>query len=79
MYVCLCNRVTDRELLRAAADRVSASGSGVGLSFGDEVADRLGVGVECGTCRDFAVEIIERAVASHALGRAARLDPAAYA
>ena len=71
MYVCLCNRVTDRELLQAAADRTPAPDSGGGSSFGDEVADRLGVGVECGSCRDFAVEFVERAAAGQALRRAA--------
>ena len=71
MYVCLCNRVTDRELLQAAADRTPAPGPGGGPSFGDEVADRLGVGVECGSCRDFAVDLVERAVAGRTLCRAA--------
>ena len=71
MYVCLCNRVTDRELLRVAADCAFALDPGGGPSFGEEVADRLGAGVECGACRDFAVELVERAAADQALGRAA--------
>ena len=71
MYVCLCNRVTDRELIREAADSGYAPAAQGGRSFGEQVADRLGAGVECGACRELAVDLVERAAASRALGRAA--------
>lgn len=59
MYVCLCNGVTDSQLVEAAVESASESG---GTNFSAErVADRLGAGLGCGTCREFAVELVRRA------------------
>ena len=59
MYVCLCNGITDRELISAADELVSISGAS-GISA-EQVADRLGAGLGCGSCRAFAIELVERA------------------
>ena len=61
VYVCLCNRVTDRQLVEAAAEFASEPGSGDSASFSEQVADRLGAGLGCGTCREFALHLVERA------------------
>jgi len=45
MIVCVCKRVSERDIQRAAHD-------GVG-SF-DELQDELGVGTACGSCIDCA-------------------------
>ena len=63
MYVCICNRVTDRQLVEAAAECAREPWREVGASFAERVADRLGAGLGCGTCRTFAVELVERAAA----------------
>ncbi len=47
MIVCVCRRVSDRDILRAAAEGVS--------SF-DEMQDELGVATGCGACLDCAHE-----------------------
>jgi len=64
MYVCLCNAITDRELVEAAVESSSASTGS--RSSAEEVVDRLGAGLGCGACRAFAVEIVERAAAGGA-------------
>ncbi len=61
MYVCLCNRVTDRELVEAAAAFASEPEVGASGSFAERVANRLGAGLGCGTCREFALDLVERA------------------
>lgn len=61
MYVCMCNCVTDRQLVEAAVECAQGADCEVGSSFAERVADRLGAGLGCGTCRTFAVELIERA------------------
>ena len=71
VYVCLCNQVTDRELIEAAVDLAYEPPARGAPSLGEEVADRLGAGIGCGTCREFAVALVEREVASRAVGRAA--------
>ena len=82
MYVCLCNGVTDRQLFEAAAELALQPGTGSGASFAEQVVDRLGAGLGCGTCRSFAVDLVERAATRQAdvllpeRGRAASgLDP----
>lgn len=61
MYVCLCNCVTDRDLVEAAADFASGPETEDSASFAEQVADRLGAGLGCGTCREFALDLVERA------------------
>ena len=63
MYVCLCNGVTDRQLVEAAAEFALQTGTGSDSSFAEQIADRLGAGLGCGTCRDFAIDLVERAAA----------------
>ncbi len=62
MYVCLCNRVTDRQLVEAAAELAFASGTESVSSFAEQAADRLGAGLGCGSCRSFAVDLVGQAV-----------------
>ena len=62
MYVCLCNRVTDRQLAEAAAGFAFASGTESVSSFAEEAADRLGAGLGCGSCRSFAVDLVGQAI-----------------
>ena len=59
VYVCLCNRVTDRELVEAATAFASEPETGASASFAERVADRLGAGLGCGTCREFALDLVE--------------------
>ena len=82
MDVCLCNGITDSQLVETAVE--SPPGSGGSRSSAERVADRLGAGLGCGTCREFAVELVERAAirnasvvlpAPSASGLAARPDP----
>lgn len=61
MYVCMCNCVTDRQLMEAAAEFASGSGERNGALFAVQVADRLGAGLGCGSCREFALDLVERA------------------
>jgi len=61
MYVCLCNRVTDRELVEAATAFASEPEARISGSFAERVANQLGVGLGCGTCREFALDLVERA------------------
>ena len=66
MYVCLCNCVTDRQLVDAAADFVPPPGMGDSASIAELVADRLGAGLGCGSCREFALDLVERAASRQA-------------
>ena len=66
MFVCLCKGVTDRQLVEAAAELALEPDPGDVSSFAEQVADRLGAGLGCGTCRDFAIGLVERAAAKQA-------------
>ena len=59
MYVCLCKCVTDGQLTEAAVGFVPEPGNS--RAFAEQVADRLGAGLGCGTCREFALDLVERA------------------
>jgi len=48
MIVCVCRRVSDRDIARAAHQ---------GLSF-DEIQLELGVATQCGRCEDCACTIV---------------------
>ncbi|MEM7217626.1 MAG: (2Fe-2S)-binding protein [Pseudomonadota bacterium] len=50
MYVCLCNAVTDRQITAAI---------GRGAQDVTDVVRELGVGTNCGTCLEYAQELIE--------------------
>ena len=67
MYVCLCNGVTDRQLVEAAAELALPTGTGSGPSCAERIVDRLGAGLGCGSCRDFAIDLVERAAAKQVM------------
>jgi bacterioferritin-associated ferredoxin len=52
MYVCVCRGITDRDIRKAIAE---------GASSVSDVAQMLGAGTGCGTCRDFTQELIQEA------------------
>ena len=54
MYVCLCRAVTDADI-REAANR--------GAQDLDHLSDTLGVGANCGCCRETAQAIIDEHLA----------------
>ena len=49
MYVCICNAITDKQILKAAKD-------GTTDLWGLQA--KLGVGAECGSCEEAASEIL---------------------
>ena len=53
MYVCLCQAVKDSEVRQAVAS---------GVEDVDQLAEALGVGTGCGSCRDFAQTLIDQAL-----------------
>ena len=60
VYVCLCNCVTDQQLVEAAAEVACDSGTECSASLAEQVADRLGAGLGCGSCREFALDLVNR-------------------
>ena len=64
MIICVCRRVSDREIVRAVA---------AGCTSFDALQSRLGVGQCCGKCRDSVHEILDR----HAAAPAPRARPLA--
>jgi bacterioferritin-associated ferredoxin len=50
MYICICNAVTEREVRECA---------GNGATCLDDLTRQLGVGAECGRCRECAMEVLE--------------------
>lgn len=55
MYVCLCQAVKDSEVRQAVAS---------GVEDVDQLAEALGVGTGCGSCRDFAQALIDETLAA---------------
>jgi bacterioferritin-associated ferredoxin len=53
MYVCICNAVTERTIEKLVAD---------GCSSLAELQSRTGCADCCGTCHDYAVEVLDRAL-----------------
>lgn len=64
MIVCVCRRVSDRDIARAAHQ---------GLSF-DEIQFELGVGTQCGRCTDCACSIVDQCNAGAPVAAIARRD-----
>ena len=54
MIVCVCRRVSDREIARHAH---------AGMCF-DEIQFELGVGLQCGSCEGCARDVVEQCSAS---------------
>ena len=55
MIVCVCHRVSDREIARHAR---------AGMSF-DEIQFELGVATQCGQCEGCAREVVAQCCGSH--------------
>lgn len=53
MYVCICNRVTDRQIEQAAE---------TGVASMDQLCEQLRVGSCCGRCRDCAHRVLNQAL-----------------
>ena len=54
MYVCVCNAVSDRDIIEAIRD---------GAENLEHIQERLGASTGCGTCRDFTEQLIDRTLA----------------
>ena len=67
MIVCVCNRVSDREITRQAH---------AGMSF-DDIQLELGVATCCGRCEGCARELVEQCSASHPIAALHLATPAA--
>lgn len=52
MYICVCKAVTDGDIHRAVQQ---------GACCMRDLAETLGVGTECGQCREFASQCLEDA------------------
>jgi bacterioferritin-associated ferredoxin len=55
MIVCVCHRVSDREIARHAR---------AGMSF-DDIQFELGVATQCGSCEGCAREVVAQCAATH--------------
>ena len=55
MIVCVCRRISDREIARHAR---------AGMSF-DEIQFELGVATQCGSCEDCARDVVAQCCNSH--------------
>lgn len=49
MYVCICNRITDKQVRSAIAN---------GAGTLQELRDELGVGSQCGNCIDYTLRLL---------------------
>ena len=61
VYVCLCNCVTDQQLVEAAAEIGCEPAIECSASLAEQIVDRLGAGLGCGSCREFALDLVTRA------------------
>jgi bacterioferritin-associated ferredoxin len=57
MIVCVCHRVSDREIARHAR---------AGMSF-DDIQFELGVATQCGQCEGCAREVVAQCTSGHAV------------
>ena len=55
MIVCVCNRISDREIARHARG---------GMSF-DDIQLELGVATQCGRCEDCARQVVSQCHGDH--------------
>ncbi len=68
MIVCLCHRVSDRDIRRAVAE---------GTHNFEVLQDDTRVASACGACHDCAREVFDEALAQHAAVPAAMAEPLA--
>ncbi len=68
MIVCVCHRVSERDIRQAAAS---------GCDSLDALQDELRVATACGACHDCACEVLDQALQSQ--GGARRVIPLALA
>lgn len=61
MYICLCNAITERQIIQAAEQ---------GARTPNDLAHGLGVGLGCGRCTSCAKELLVEAVSRIARGSA---------
>ena len=54
MYICLCNAITERQIIRAAE---------LGARSPEDLASGLGVGLGCGRCTSCAKSLLVETVA----------------
>jgi bacterioferritin-associated ferredoxin len=54
MYICICNAITDRQIVQAAEQ---------GARSPDDLAHGLGVGLGCGRCTSCAITLLQETVA----------------
>jgi bacterioferritin-associated ferredoxin len=59
MYICLCNAITDRQIVRAAEEGARSS---------EDLAAQLGVGTGCGRCRSCAKALLVETIGRIACG-----------
>lgn len=69
MIVCVCRRISDRDIVRAAHQ---------GMDF-DEIQLELGVGTQCGSCVGCACDIVAQCSASLPVAAISNRDMAAPA
>jgi bacterioferritin-associated ferredoxin len=55
MYICLCNAVTDRQIMQAAE---------AGARSREDLAQHLGVGLGCGRCVSCAESVLNEIIAA---------------
>lgn len=67
MYICLCNAITDRQIVQAAKD---------GARSPEDLAHGLGVGLCCGRCAECAHSLLCETVARLGGSPAANVDVA---
>ena len=54
MYICLCNAITEREIVQAAE---------LGARSAEDLAQGLGIGSGCGRCRSCANSVLRETLA----------------
>ncbi|MDR3453202.1 MAG: (2Fe-2S)-binding protein [Rhodoferax sp.] len=69
MIVCVCHRISDREIARHAR---------AGMGF-DEIQLELGVATQCGQCEGCARDVVAQCNASHPVAALSRDDCGAAA
>jgi bacterioferritin-associated ferredoxin len=55
MYICICNAITDRQIVQAAEQ---------GARSPEDLANGLGVGLGCGRCTSCAKTLLQETVAA---------------